>query len=296
MPEQTYLDVIEANRKDDPLGSLPAATIADIELQADCTPEAINAVYEKWGCCVIRGLLADLAPEILADTEAMAAGVRAAGYESRNNAYVPDGGETGRKKQIMLFCPTYTLAASHFQAAICPQLLDALEAMIGPNVEMYGDGMCMYKEPDGGMAKPLHQDAPYVYHRDHSFMTAFVHLVETTDENGVLHVIPGSFKLGLLEHVDTPSHLALPSDQFTLEHAMPIYAQPGDVVFFNYLTIHGSGLNLSDKARPALCMQYRAAGDRLDWHCATLVEHLGQPPTEEELHRAFAVVRGRKIT
>ena len=191
MPEQAYLDAIAANCKEDPLGSLPPATVADIELPADGTPEAISAVYEKWGCCVMRGLLSDRAADVLADAEAMAAGVRDAGYESRNNAYVPAGGATGHEKQIMLFCPTYTLAASHFLAATDPRLLDAVEAMIGPNVEMYGNGMCMYKEPGGGMEKALHQDAPYFYHRDHSFMTAFLHLVETTDENGVLHAIPG---------------------------------------------------------------------------------------------------------
>ena len=66
------------------------------------------------------------------------------------------------------------------------------QAMIGPDIEMRGEGLCMYKEGGGGMEKSLHQDAPYSYHRDHSFCTAFVHLVPTTEENGCLRVMPGS--------------------------------------------------------------------------------------------------------
>ncbi len=295
MPEQAYLDVIETNRERDPLAALPPSTLADIELQADCTPAEVGAVYEQWGCCVVRGLLADCAPAILEDAEAMAAGVRAAGYESINNAYVPEGGQTGRDKQIMLFCPSYTLAASHFQAAIDPRMLDLLEAMIGPSVELFGQGMCMYKEPGGGMEKALHQDAPYFYHRDHTVVTGFIHLLETNNDNGALHVVPGSFKLGLIEHVDTPSHLALPASEFPLECAMPIYGRPGDVVLFNYLTVHGSGLNYSDKPRPALCTQYRSGADEQVWRFASLVEHLGIAVSDEVRNQRGALARGRRI-
>ena len=58
MPEQAHLDVLAANRSDDPWDSLPAATVADIELQASCTPAEVRETYRQWGCCVIRGLLA----------------------------------------------------------------------------------------------------------------------------------------------------------------------------------------------------------------------------------------------
>ena len=204
---QAYLDAINtAATRDD----LPAATAQDITLDADAAPEQVAEVYQRWGCVMIRGLLSDRVADVLADTEAMARQVRESNYTRTGNALVMPGNRTGREKQIMLFCPTYTYAASHFQAATDPRVLDAVEAMVGPNVEMFGTGMCMYKEPGGGMEKALHQDAPYFYHRDHKVVTGFMHLVDTTKENGCLHVAPGSWRLGLLPHVDEFSHLALP--------------------------------------------------------------------------------------
>jgi phytanoyl-CoA hydroxylase len=145
------------------------------------------------------------------------------------------------------------------------------------------------------MEKALHQDAPYFYHRDHRFVTGFLHLVATNDENGGLHVVPASFRLGLLEHVDTFSHLALPSEQFPLDCAVPVYAEPGDVVFFNYLTIHGSGVNRSSGPRPALCMQYRSADDRLQWAHASTVDGLGRPPDDTQKNRRGSIVCGSRI-
>jgi ectoine hydroxylase-related dioxygenase (phytanoyl-CoA dioxygenase family) len=193
----TYLDAINKNSD---RSTLPIAGIEDIELNWPCAPEDAAHIYREYGCLVVRGLLADLAPQILADAEEMARQVKESNFTRTGNALVMDGDKTGREKQIMLFCPTYTYAASHFQAATDSRVLDLLEALIGPNIEMMGDGMCMYKEPGGGMEKAMHQDAPYFYHRDHSVCSAFVHIVTTNEENGCLRVYPGSFKLGLLEH------------------------------------------------------------------------------------------------
>jgi ectoine hydroxylase-related dioxygenase (phytanoyl-CoA dioxygenase family) len=39
-------------------------------------------------------------------------------------------------------------------------------------------------------------------------------------------------------------------------------AKAGDVVFFSYLTIHGSGVNVSDEARTTLLVQMRDAADQ----------------------------------
>lgn len=193
----------------------------------------------------------------------------------------------------MLFCPTYPVASSHFQAAVDSRVADLLEAFIGPNVELYGQGMYMYKEPEGGMEKAMHQDAPYFYHRNHSFCTAFVHVVPTTEKNGCLRVVPGTSKLGLLAHEDSFSHLALSKDKFPLEKAVQVHGQPGDVVFFNYLTVHGSGNNNSDGPRPALCMQYRSAEDEQVWQGSAQIETLGVPADTPRANTAM--LRGVKL-
>jgi hypothetical protein len=38
---------------------------------------------------------------------------------------------------------------------------------------------------------------------------------------------------------------------------VPCEAKAGDVLFFSYLTIHGSGVNVSDEARTTLLVQMR---------------------------------------
>ena len=68
--------------------------------------------------------------------------------------------------------------------------------------------------------------------------------------------MPGSHKLGPLEHHQEGSW-HLPFEQYPLESAVPRPAKAGDVLFFSYLTIHGSGLNVSNEARTTLLVQMR---------------------------------------
>ena len=42
---------------------------------------------------------------------------------------------------------------------------------------------------------------------------------------------------------------------------MPCPARAGDVLFVSYLTIHGSGVNVSDEARTTLLVQMRGPTD-----------------------------------
>jgi ectoine hydroxylase-related dioxygenase (phytanoyl-CoA dioxygenase family) len=82
----------------------------------------------------------------------------------------------------------------------------------------------------------MHQDYPYFPHERHSVLAASVHLDRTDEENGCLHVIPGSHAWGPLES-QGESHTV----DHTLDSGVACPAGPGDVLFFNYLTVHGSG-------------------------------------------------------
>lgn len=287
LPEHTQRYLAATNQHPD-LDALPRATIRDIEVRyPDTTPGEARAIYDRWGIVVVRNLLPDLVGAIVADAEAMAEDVRASGWQSLHGALVRPGDATGRPHQIQLFYPTYVHAASTLRAAIDRRTTDVLAALIGPNVELHSEGMIIYKEPGGGMEKSMHQDAPYFYHRDHSFCSAFLHLVPTTQQNGRLHVIPGSHKLGLLEHHDLFSHMALPPDRYPLAAALGIDAEPGDVAFFNYFLVHGSDRNWSDRVRPALIMQYRAAEDVQLWESCAFTRDVGvlkaQKPSQKLL-------------
>ena len=50
-------------------------------------------------------------------------------------------------------------------------------------------------------------------------------------------------------------------DEYPVADATPCPARAGDVLFFSYLTIHGSALNTSDQARTTLLVQMRDPAD-----------------------------------
>ncbi len=156
---------------------------------------------------------------------------------------------------------SYRTSAAFLRSALDERALDVAEAILGPNVELFGDGQCLYKEPVGGHPKHLHQDAAYFEHRFDGPVGILSYAVDTDLTNCALHVVPGSHRLGQLGHVDTFSHLGLDPQEWPWDRALPITGEAGDAIFFHYRTIHGSQENRSDKPRPVFIHRYRRTDD-----------------------------------
>jgi phytanoyl-CoA hydroxylase len=148
--------------------------------------------------------------------------------------------------------------AAFTRAVMHPLLVGALTSVIGPNVQLHHTKM-LVKPPERGAPFPMHQDYPFFPHRHHSVTAASVHLDDATEENGCLKVIPGSHKLGPIPEVGESR--ALDTSDYPLESGTSIPARAGDVLLFNYLTIHGSGVNASDRPRRNVLFQYRDPAD-----------------------------------
>jgi phytanoyl-CoA hydroxylase len=157
-----------------------------------------------------------------------------------------------------------------------PRLVEILTDLIGPNVQLHHSKM-LVKPPEQGAPFPMHQDYPYFPHERHSVLAASVHLDDTDEENGCLHVIPASHKLGPLA-AEGAAHTV----DYPLESGAACPAAAGDVLFFNYLTIHGSGVNRSSRTRRNVLFQYRdpadvpvlnddGAEDHVDWGMGLMV-------------------------
>ncbi|NHN29915.1 phytanoyl-CoA dioxygenase family protein [Paenibacillus agricola] len=136
-------------------------------------------------------------------------------------------------------------------------LVGIFAKLIGDNVQLHHTKM-MVKPPEKGAAFPMHQDYPYFPHTKHSMMLASIHLDQTNEENGCLHVIPGSHKLGPLPHIGS---YYLNHKEYPIASGIPCLAEAGDVLFFNYLTIHGSPINRSDRTRRNILVQVRDPED-----------------------------------
>jgi len=168
--------------------------------------------------------------------------------------------------------------------------LDIVEAILGPNIEIFGKGQCFYKEGNGGgNPKHMHQDCAYFEFAKHGPVGTLNYAVDTTKklQNGPLYVIPGTHKQqkkyehlyeGLTEgssymqHVDTSSHLALDLDDFPMEDGICVDGKAGDTLFFHINTVHGSAPNTSDHARPTFINRYMATDDYAIMPIATSVQ------------------------
>ena len=164
------------------------------------------------------------------------------------------------KTTQLLHCHDVQFQSAAFSRLIVDERLASAAAdIIGPNVQLHHTKMFI-KPPEKGSPFPMHQDAPFFPHDNHSMIAAILHFDDAPLEKGCVRVVPGSHKLGMLPHLgDGGWHLS--PDEYLVAEAVPIEAKAGDVLFFSYLTIHGSGINESSEARTTLLVQMRDPAD-----------------------------------
>ncbi len=248
------------------------ASIKDIEMSVDAMDaEKASNIFDEHGCLVVRGLMKPYIERIHQDIETAATESLALldeaqqiveGWRTPNGTlFIPAPAGYDRDKQIMVLAVNYQTSAAFFHSAFDENAVKIVEAILGPNVEIFGNGQCLYKEPVGGHPKHLHQDSAYFEHRYQGPVGILNYVVDTDLVNGALHVVPGSHKLGQLKHIDTFSHLGLEEDEWNWESALPVEGKAGDSIFFNVKTVHGSKQNMSDKPRPVFINRYRRTDD-----------------------------------
>jgi ectoine hydroxylase-related dioxygenase (phytanoyl-CoA dioxygenase family) len=140
-----------------------------------------------------------------------------------------------------------------------PRFTRLMQGCVGENVQLHHTKMFI-KPPEKGSPFPMHQDQPYFPHQKHTMTAAVIHFDDAPPEKGCLAVYPGSHKLGPISP-DNPRDRSLSMKQYPLEKATLCPAEAGDVLFFNYLTIHGSGVNTSSEARTTVLVQFRDPTD-----------------------------------
>lgn len=161
----------------------------------------------------------------------------------------------------ILHCHNVQFYSAAFTRLICdPRLTDVASEIIGsPNVQLHHTKMFI-KPPEKGSPFPMHQDQPYFPHDHDSMIAAIVFFDDAPEEKGCVRVVPGSHKLGPLEH-SSDGGWHLPFSEYPIESAVPCPAKAGDALFFSYLTIHGSGINVSNEARTTVLVQMRDPED-----------------------------------
>lgn len=152
-------------------------------------------------------------------------------------------------------------SAAFSRLIVDPRFTDVAAAVMGTeNVQLHHTKMFI-KPPEKGSPFPMHQDAPYFPHTTGTMGAAIFHFDDAPEEKGCVRVMPGSYKLGQLEH-ESDGGFHLPFSDWPLEKSVPCEAEAGDVLFFSYFTVHGSGVNVSNEARTTLLVQYRDPEDK----------------------------------
>jgi phytanoyl-CoA hydroxylase len=152
-------------------------------------------------------------------------------------------------------------SAAFTRLLVDERLTGAVADLIGsPNVQLHHNKLFI-KPPEKGSPFPMHQDFPYFPHQRHTMLAAVIHFDDAPLEKGCIRVVPESHKRGAIDH-NAEGGYHLPFDQYPLESSVACPAKAGDVLFFNYLTIHGSGVNLSQEARTTLLVQMRDPEDK----------------------------------
>ena len=186
---------------------------------------------------------------------------RLSGHPGLESTWGSARGMTGGETQLF-HCHNVEYHSARFTRLIVDDRLTAVAAeLIGSsNVQLHHTKLFI-KPPEKGSPFPMHQDHPFFPHKRHSMIAAIIHFDDAPPEKGCLRMVPGSHLAGPLAH-QSEGNWHLPFERYPLESSLPCPARAGDVLFFSYLTVHGSGVNVSDEARTTLLVQMRDPADR----------------------------------
>jgi ectoine hydroxylase-related dioxygenase (phytanoyl-CoA dioxygenase family) len=144
--------------------------------------------------------------------------------------------------------------------------LDVVTEILGEDIILHHTKL--FQKPAGkGSPFPMHQDWSYFPTMKDTMMAGIVHVSQATDEMGCLRVYPGSHKLGRLLNFTGQEKREKRHElwaKYPLEEATVLEAEPGDVVFFHYFTLHGSKANTSDQIRKTVLCQFYSGRDRVE--------------------------------
>jgi 2-oxoglutarate-dependent dioxygenase len=140
--------------------------------------------------------------------------------------------------------------------------LDAAQAALGPNIQLFRD-QCFYKPALCGGEVYMHQDNRYWHLDPPSAVILFIALDDCTVETGCVHFIKGSHRWGRVEHEraggGTSVLLEARADK---KLSVPVEVPAGHATLHHCQILHWSPPNRSSRPRRAHTIEYVTAGTR----------------------------------
>ena len=155
-----------------------------------------------------------------------------------------------------------------YDLCVTPTILDYVEDLIGPNINLWG-GQFFLKEPFDGSVVPWHQDAQYWPLNPTKAVTVWLALYDTDEKNGAMKVVKVSHQKGMFNHhVNKANHLALDQevskDQFDKCDVISLNLKAGQISLHDDGLLHGSEANNSSRRRCGITMRYSPVNVKAD--------------------------------
>lgn len=154
-------------------------------------------------------------------------------------------------------------------AARIPEILDAVERLVGPDFINWGSAL-FGKPANDGIETPWHQDGEYWPIRPLATCTAWIAIDDATPENGCMRVVPGSHRdRTLLPHRTVEGaytlHRTLEDGSGAEAGARDVVLERGQISIHDVYMIHGSRPNASSRRRRGLTFRYMPTTSHFDY-------------------------------
>jgi hypothetical protein len=141
-----------------------------------------------------------------------------------------------------------------------PAILDAVEAVLGPNLLVWSSSFFIKNARDGAFVS-WHQDATYWGLSEPDVLTAWVAFTDATVENGAMRMVPGSHGEQLAHH-DTfaANNLLSRGQEIAVEvdeaRGVDVLLRAGEMSLHHVRMVHGSPPSRSDDRRIGFAIRY----------------------------------------
>ena len=140
-----------------------------------------------------------------------------------------------------------------------PKILDAVESIIGKDILICGTTLFI-KNPNEKGYVSFHQDAKYIGLEPYNWVTAWIAVTDTNEENGCMRMWSGSHKHELKYHNQKFDENNLLTRGQTIENVpynetKPVILKSGQMSLHHPTIVHGSGLNKSNDRRIGFVIQ-----------------------------------------
>ena len=139
------------------------------------------------------------------------------------------------------------------------KILDAVESIIGKNILVCGTTLFVKNPNEKGFVS-YHQDAKYIGLEPYNWVTAWVAITDSNENNGCMRMWSGSHEDNLKEHDQNFNEGNLLTRGQTVrnvpkEKTKPLILKAGQMSLHHPTVVHGSDLNKSDDRRIGFVIQ-----------------------------------------